>query len=170
MREEFVPVRRVLELMTSDASSSTGSMYMAQHPLSTYMPVLCSDFEVPVWTVAAGDDAKVNAVINFWLGSAETGSRLHYDSQDNLLVQAVGRKRVTLFGADQTPFLHVDDEALVNFSPVNVDSPDLIVHNQFGNAVGTTTMLNPGDALYIPAGVWHWVRCIEPSISVNFWF
>jgi hypothetical protein len=170
MREEFVPVRRVLELMASDASSSTGSMYMAQHPLSTYMPVLRSDFEVPVWTVAAGEDAKDNTVINFWLGSSETGSRLHFDSQDNFLVQAVGRKRVTLFGADQTPFLHVDDEAVLNFSPVNVDSPDLTVHNQFGNAVGRTAILNPGDALYIPAGVWHWVRCIEPSISVNFWF
>ena len=34
----------------------------------------------------------------------------------------------------------------------------------------TETVLRPGDALYIPHGVWHYVRSLETSLSVNFWF
>lgn len=31
-------------------------------------------------------------------------------------------------------------------------------------------ILEPGDALYIPEGVWHFVRSLSTSFSVNFWF
>ncbi len=32
------------------------------------------------------------------------------------------------------------------------------------------TILGPGDALYMPAGVWHYVRSLETSLSINYWF
>lgn len=31
-------------------------------------------------------------------------------------------------------------------------------------------ILGPGDALYMPAGVWHYVRSLETSLSINYWF
>ncbi|KAK9450783.1 uncharacterized protein V1518DRAFT_411697 [Limtongia smithiae] len=31
-------------------------------------------------------------------------------------------------------------------------------------------ILAPGDALFIPAGWWHYVKSLSPSFSVNFWF
>lgn len=34
----------------------------------------------------------------------------------------------------------------------------------------TETVLQPGDALYIPNGVWHYVRSLSTSVSVNYWF
>ena len=37
-------------------------------------------------------------------------------------------------------------------------------------ATYTETILSPGDALYIPSGVWHYVRGLSVSLSVNFWF
>jgi Cupin-like domain len=170
MREEFATLKQVLEHMTSDSLSSRSSMYMAQHPLSTYMPVLNNDFEVPKWAAVSGDGLDHSVTVNFWIGTINTGTRLHHDSQDNFLVQVIGRKRVTLFDRDQTSCLHVSAAAKSNFSPVDVDQPDFTAHPQFVDAVGMTTLLEPGDALYIPAGVWHWVRACEPSVSINFWF
>ena len=38
------------------------------------------------------------------------------------------------------------------------------------DATYTEAVLGPGDALYIPAGVWHYVRSLETSLSVNYWF
>ena len=34
----------------------------------------------------------------------------------------------------------------------------------------TEAVLGPGDALFIPHGHWHYVRSLETSLSVNFWF
>jgi lysine-specific demethylase 8 len=31
-------------------------------------------------------------------------------------------------------------------------------------------ILGPGDALYMAAGVWHYVRSLETSLSINYWF
>ena len=31
-------------------------------------------------------------------------------------------------------------------------------------------ILQPGDMLYIPAGWWHYVRSLNTSASVNFWW
>ena len=43
---------------------------------------------------------------------------------------------------------------------------------RFAAAAGAhlDAVLGPGDALYIPAGWWHYVRSITPSFTVNFWF
>lgn len=59
-----------------------------------------------------------------------------------------------------------------NISAVDVEAPDLALHPRFAEASGThlDAVLGPGDALYIPAGWWHYVRSITPSFTVNFWF
>ena len=31
-------------------------------------------------------------------------------------------------------------------------------------------MLGPSEVLYIPRHVWHYVRSLEPSVSVSFWW
>ena len=31
-------------------------------------------------------------------------------------------------------------------------------------------VLGPGDMLFIPKSVWHYVRSLTTSVSVNFWF
>ena len=31
-------------------------------------------------------------------------------------------------------------------------------------------VLAPGDMLFLPKSVWHYVRSLTTSVSVNFWF
>lgn len=39
--------------------------------------------------------------------------------------------------------------------------------NQFKIGEKSSIVLNPGDILYHPAGIWHRVNCLEDSISIN---
>jgi len=84
---------------------------------------------------------------------------------------------VRLYARSQTPYLYADQggggaytRAQGNVSAVDVERPDLAGHPLFATAVYTETVLGPGDALYIPAKHWHFVRGLSTSISVNFWF
>ena len=49
--------------------------------------------------------------------------------------------------------------------PVDMDRFPLLAEATFTEAV-----LGPGDALFIPAGWWHYVRSLSTSFSVNYWF
>ncbi len=170
-REECVPIQRVLEAMHGVGEELQGSedevMYLAQHPIFDYIAELREHIRTPEFVQAGGE--KEAKLVNVWMGSENSGTRLHFDSSDNLLVQVVGWKRVVLFHARETPKLHVQNKG-DNFSPIDVDSDTTWLFPKFKDAEGTSVVLGPGDILYMPAGYWHWVRAMTPSISVNFWF
>ena len=46
-----------------------------------------------------------------------------------------------------------------------LDKFPLLAQAEYSEAI-----LGPGDALYMPAGVWHYVRSLETSLSINYWF
>lgn len=142
-------------------------LYLAQHPLLDYVPALRKDFRVPEY-VKVGGGTEEDVLANVWIGGKGTGTRLHTDTADNLLTQVVGTKAVTLFDASETKHLYARPGD--NFSPCDIDQPDLDAHPELKNAKATTCVLQPGDSLYIPAGCWHWVRATSPSISINFFF
>jgi hypothetical protein len=170
IEERFVTFRELLASMDTSSTSQgeRQKMYLAQHPLFDFVPSLISDFSIPKF-VHAGCTSESEVLMNVWFGSVGTGTRLHHDTADNLLAQVVGRKQVILFESSQTKYLHVPEDSQ-NFSPVHVDNPDFELHPNFKNASGLTCILDPGDVLFIPGGVWHWIRALSPSCSINFWF
>lgn len=187
MREEFRTLKEVFHAMEQDVSNvdvngkasttqdrtkgqaeDEESVYLAQHPLFDYIPELQNDVRIPRFVEAGGKGANVD-VINLWMGTSGSGSRLHFDSADNILVQVVGRKTVILIDPQYSSSLGVRP-AVPNISPVHPleSEPE---HPNFLNTVrGCTIHLNAGDGLFIPAKHWHWVQADTCSISVNFWF
>ena len=108
---------------------------------------------------------------NIWLGPAGTVSSMHTDPRDNILVQMVGVKRVILLAPEH------GQQALPTCAGYMSNSTAW----QPGDALGSaalalpglalrTCVLGPGDALFIPAGWWHYVTSLSVSISVNFWW
>ncbi|MBD1912837.1 MULTISPECIES: cupin-like domain-containing protein [unclassified Leptolyngbya] len=120
---------------------------------------------------------------NLWIGPGGHIECLHYDPTDGVLIQLHGTKRLILFPPSQTanlyPYpihthLRYGLKLRCWFSQVYPDTPNLEVFPRFRNALSHKyeILLNPGEALYIPAGWWHEVTALgnEMVCSVNqFW-
>lgn len=51
-----------------------------------------------------------------------------------------------------------------------MECPDLEQFPRFAEARYREVLLRPGDALFMPQGLWHYVRSLTTSVSVNYWF
>lgn len=104
-----------------------------------------------------------------WIGSAGTCSGLHTDLKDNIFAQIVGKKRVFLVPFKQTHLVHPFIDNIVN-SQVDPEHYDFKKFPKFVKADIYSTVVGPGDVLFIPRGWWHYLRSEDPSISINHWF
>lgn len=158
-----------------DAGECENVAYLAQHKLLEQFPDLLRMAPMPNFCTYQGADCEASSV---WFGTDQTVTLLHYDSYDNFLIQVTGAKYVVLFNGDQFEEIYVTKggkggDAFLsqgNTSAVDVGNPDLEKFPKYANAVGKCVLLMPGDSLYIPQGMWHYVRSLTPSLSVNFWF
>jgi len=109
-----------------------------------------------------------------WLGPAGTVSPLHFDRWHNFFVQLHGRKKWIILPPAQSDCVHWPYEglgpALLHWSPVDVEHPDLARYPRFARAEPIDVIVEPGEILFMPVGWWHHVRALDPSISVNFWW
>uniref|UniRef100_A0A8D2E2I9 JmjC domain-containing protein 5 n=1 Tax=Sciurus vulgaris TaxID=55149 RepID=A0A8D2E2I9_SCIVU len=53
---------------------------------------------------------------------------------------------------------------------VDVEQPDLEKFPMFTEAPFLSCVLSPGETLFIPAKYWHYVRALDLSFSVSFWW
>ena len=105
---------------------------------------------------------------NVWAGRCVT-SRIHFDGLDNLHYVLAGRKRVRLWSPWDTASLaprgvqQLPVESLAGSSL----APDLVKAPRFLEADMYEAVVQPGDAIFIPAGWWHEVSTNEPSHSAS---
>ena len=148
--------------------------YASQHALFHQAPRLARMVGVPSYTL--GRVKADRGAVNAWVGTSGTKTALHRDPYANLLCQCAGFKYVRLYDARETRFLYAEtplgegNENTFTRSAVTVEDPDLSKHPLFAQAAFVETVLKPGDALFMPKGMWHYVRALTPSVSVNFWW
>ena len=117
------------------------------------------------WRGAIGDDV-VDALprkTSLWVGGNGSTTQAHYDVADNVLGQCLGTKRIRCWAPSShwamTPF--PDAHPLARKAQVDVEAmpdPDLDV------------ILEPGDALAIPAFWFHHCEARDLSASINTFF
>ncbi|NP_001187323.1 lysine-specific demethylase 8 [Ictalurus punctatus] len=144
--------------------------YLAQHQLFDQVPELKEDIRIPDYCcLGEGDDDDIT--INAWFGPGGTISPLHQDPEQNFLAQVVGRKYIRLYRPEESENLYPHQfELLHNTSRVDVENPDVVQFPDFLNASYQECVLEPGDVLFIPKQHWHYVRSLELSFSVSFWW
>lgn len=94
-----------------------------------------------------------------WIGPAGTVTSLHHDTSNILFCQIFGRKRVRLAAPDEPHLLRHTRGVYSRLDPERPgpEWQDTRLHD---------LTLQPGDALFIPAGWWHHVRSLDTSISL----
>jgi lysine-specific demethylase 8 len=179
--EGTTPVKMTLAEYIDTALGPTPpdkTYYLAQFPLLERAPELKGDIDsldayMDISSVYPERlKAKLRLPAGLWLGPAGSLSTLHFDVAQNYLVQITGRKRLVLFPPDQSNLLHYPHfgARMLHFSPVDVEKPDLQRFPRFERATPLECTLEPGEILHIPSGWWHFVRSLEPALSLNFWW
>lgn len=158
--------------------------YLAQYQLFDQIPCLREDIQVPSYCNAltpedilcphsefAGDTRTAeDALISAWFGPAGTVSPLHNDPYHNLLAQVVGRKYLRLYDMKFTGNLYPRDGFQCNNSNVDIDDVNHEKYPLFSTTPSFQCILESGEMLYIPRHFWHYVRSLDVSFSVSFWF
>ncbi|KAI3359666.1 hypothetical protein L3Q82_014050 [Scortum barcoo] len=134
------------------------------------IPELKEDIRVPDYC-CLGDEDEDNITVNAWFGPGGTVSPLHQDPQQNFLAQVVGSKYIRLYSPEDTDKLYPHQSQLLhNTSQVEVENPDLGRFPEFAKAPYLECVLQPGEVLFIPVQHWHYIRSLELSFSVSFWW
>ena len=163
-----------------EEESATERGYLAQHQLFEQIPSLRDDIHTPsfcdVWTAedsAAPDGCETRRlpVVSAWIGPGGTVSPLHTDPYHNLLAQVSGHKYIRLYDSQHSPRLYPRSGALCNNCYVDLDHPPTPAERPlFEGTPFHQCILGPGELLYIPRHAWHYVRALEASLSVSFWW
>jgi len=95
-----------------------------------------------------------------WVGPRDVSTAVHHDQSSGWFVQLVGRKELWL-ASNLEPELWETARGLYN----EIDPTDPPVESE---VVWHHTVLDPGDAVFLPVGWWHALRALDPCISVSF--
>ncbi|KIG19155.1 hypothetical protein DB30_04620 [Enhygromyxa salina] len=103
-----------------------------------------------------------------WLSQAGAITTLHYDQTPGFLVQLQGRKRVVLapITADLYPF-PVTDWRTRSSQVIDLPGVDLEQYPNFARSHCWEVELEPGQVLFVPNPIWHWVESLEASLSLT---
>ncbi len=166
MRGRFADAFEILAELEHQSECPT--FYIGSAPIADYFPGLERECSLKLFTE--------EVIPNIWIGN-RTRVATHNDDAHNIACVAAGRRKFTLFPPDQEENLYIAD---TNISPggrpislIDLNAPDMEKFPHFSKAikVGLVTILNPGDALYIPTNWWHNVEALESvNILINYWW
>lgn len=138
--------------------------YLSMFNVFDYFPDLIKDTDLSIFT----NHTKIDFP-GVWIGPSGTISGLHYDSTDNVLTQIEGKKLVLLASKkikkNMYPSKKFDNDSFG--SRVDINNFKVDEFPDFKNVKFHKAILEPGDTLFIPKGWWHYVKSLEPSISVS---
>ena len=135
--------------------------------ISSELPGLLEDLETPAYCRHG-----MPIEVNLWWSAPSTRTHLHFDTPHNVLAQVRGTKRFVLFPASDRRFLSPRPLGAVagQFSRLDLRGVDLARHPELARTRPLEGVLHPGDALFIPSGVWHYLEGDDETISVSFWW
>lgn len=103
----------------------------------------------------------VPARMGLWIGAGGTHTPLHHDTDNSMFCQVRGRKRFRLAPPESLALLDGSRGVYSHWDPRDDDAvgagPEPLIE----------LVIEAGEALFLPAGWWHQVDALTPSISVT---
>lgn len=122
---------------------------------------LLKDIRIP--TQYLEDDERGLSCL--WVGPAGTITPLHHDTTNIFFCQVVGRKHFRLVSPFETALLEDLDGV---YSPMDLERPDLERFPALRDVLIQEATVEPGEAIFLPVGVFHQVKALDVSISISF--
>ncbi len=138
------------------AASPTNDVYLIANNRNTARGELRALWNDVVLPPGWFDEPRLPFGSALWLGPAGTITPLHHDTSNILFCQIHGRKRIVLCPPWAEALLDTADGVYNRRGPEGLaeEIPSIDV------------VLEPGEALFIPAGWWHDVRALDVSVSL----
>jgi hypothetical protein len=146
------------------AAGTSNDLYMVSNNRTIARPAfrsLLADLRPPRQLF----EPLVPSAMSLWIGPAGTCTPLHHDTTNILFCQLHGRKRVELVSPQETVLFAQPLRGF--YSQVELDTRATAPQAAVRELQVKTIVVEPGDALYLPAGWWHRVTALDVSISVS---
>jgi len=111
-----------------------------------------------------------------WMGTSTADTKLHHDCCDNFVMMISGTKRWTISPPPDARQLepvvctgHHKSLCWAGLKYPNDPNMDEKSRAQLNSLQNVTIDLKAGEMLYLPAGWWHHIENLGPTVMVNFW-
>jgi oxalate decarboxylase/phosphoglucose isomerase-like protein (cupin superfamily) len=107
-----------------------------------------------------------------FVGAKGLVTSLHQDLYENLYTMVKGEKKIILYPPNQSSLLYRYPyiSKFPNGAKVDPEKPDYKRFPRFEKANAWVVDLKAGETLYIPSYWWHYLRNLDESIAVSFWW
>lgn len=154
-----VPFREYLDMLEDDVESDLRIFLFNLFKLE---PQLLEDFSyTPIM------EGYLKDYPYMFFGCAGSDVRLHYDIDlsNVFITQFGGTKRITLFDQSQTKYLY--KLPFTTHSAADIGHADYEKYPALQYAEGYQTDLKPGETLFMPGGIWHYIQYLDGSFSLS---
>lgn len=106
-----------------------------------------------------------------WMSSGTTDSKMHIDTDENMMCVLYGRKTVYLVDPIYSSDLYADEGMIIGVSPIDTVRVDLDRFPRAADAPFTVAVVDPGDCFFLPQNYWHYVHSEgQRNQAVTMWW
>ncbi len=129
------------------------------------VPSLFDDIKIPKNLMGG----FIESMPALFFGGSNSVTFLHYDIDLPHIFHTHfgGRKHIILFDYKWKDRLYCLPNATYALEDYKVDNPDFEKYPALKGIEGYETMLEHGDTLFMPSGMWHWMKYVDGSFSLS---
>ena len=129
------------------------------------VPSLIDDIKIPKDLMGG----FIESMPAMFFGGSNSFTFLHYDIDLPHIFHTHfgGRKHIILFDNEWKERLYCLPNATYALEDYEVDNPDFEKFPALKGVKGYETFLEHGDTLFMPTGMWHWMKYIDGSFSLS---
>lgn len=129
-----------------------------------HIPELIDDFQVPSWAPRVLKQFPM-----MFFGGEGSNVFLHYDIDMSHVFHTnfVGKKKALLFDHKYKRSLYRIPFGVHNIEDIDMDNPDFEKWPALRQVKGYSADLGHGDTLFMPSGMWHYMKYLSGSFSLS---